>query len=239
MIKALILDDNEHIRMYISRVLNDIDGITKVFETDTGEAAIFMVKTHNPQIVLLDIELPDQEMTGLDVARAIRDFSKDAYIIFIIGYANYALGSIEFHPFDYILKPFNQEQLEKTIKNVIEHINRTRGSNESILLIRTSEGLMQINKADIIFIELQSGKSIIHTRNGIWETRKALSDFENKLGPDFMRVHRSFIIDLTKIKMIREILDRSYEIEFWDYPQRAIMSRYHYQQYRLLWRELS
>lgn len=119
----------------------------------------------------------------------------------------------------------------------MDHLYRAKESTESILLIRTNEGLMQINKGDIVFIELQNGKSIIHTRNGIWETRKTLSDFDNRLGPDFMRVHRSLLINLTKIKMIREVFDRSYEVEFWDYPQRAIMSRYYYPQYRALWGE--
>lgn len=237
MVKALVLDDNEHIRIYISRVLANTKGITQVFEADTGEAAISMAKIHNPQMVLLDIELPNQQISGLDVARAIRQFSEEAYIIFITGYADYALTSIEVHPFAYVLKPFNQEQLENVIKSVMEHLNRAKESTESILLIRTSEGLMHINKDDIIFMELQNGKTIIHTYNGKCETRKSLGDFNNKLGPNFIRVHRSFIVNLTKIKMIREILDRSYEIEFWDYPQKALMSRYYYPQYKLLWRE--
>lgn len=209
MAKVLILDDNQHIRTFINRLLVGINGVTQAFEASTGQEAVALFKSHDPQIVLLDIELCDEQYTGLDVARDIRRYSKDAYIIFVTSYAEYALDSIAFHPFDYILKPINKDRFEMLIMDIIERLNRVRELSGSVMTIRTSEGLMHINKGDIVFIELQNGKSIFHTQNGTWETRKALRDFENSLGEEFMRVHRSFLVNLTKIKMIAQLEQRS------------------------------
>lgn len=191
-----------------------------------------MAQANDPQIVLIDIDLNDEQGNGLDAARLINDFSKNAYIIFITGYAQYAVDAFEVHPYGYILKPVNIERFKKMILEIIQRLKRTTECENEVVNIKTPDEILHINKADILFVEKINRKSVIHTKARILETRKNLDEIGTLLGAEFMRVHRSFLINLKEIKSSRELSNRTFEVEFWDYPGKALMSRYHYQNYK-------
>lgn len=232
MIKVLLLEDEEYNREFIKQILNGIPGITHIFATSSGKEAVSWAKENQPHIALLDIELSSQEINGLDVARAINQLMRDTYIVFVTGYAQYAVESFDVHPYGYILKPIKIIKFQQLVEEIISRLEQQDKMKADVLTVRVKDEIVHINSRDIIFIEVDNHKSIIHSLRTTWEIRKGLDEIERILGEDFLRVHRSFIVNVTKISKTRETNDRSYEIEFWDYHKTALMSRYYYPRYK-------
>lgn len=232
MTKALILEDEEYNREFIKQILSEIPGITQIFATSIGLEAIEWARANRPQIALLDIELSNQKANGLDVAREISIPNSDIYIVFVTGYSKYAVDSFQVHPYGYVLKPIKISHLKDLLEEIIARIERVKHTASAILTVKVKNEILHLNYDDIIFVEVDGHKSLIHSLGAVWEVRKSLEEIEGTLGEEFLRVHRSFIVNLAKVKKVRETNDRSYEIEFWDYPEIALMSRYYFPKYK-------
>ncbi|PKM77282.1 MAG: DNA-binding response regulator [Firmicutes bacterium HGW-Firmicutes-15] len=232
MIKVLLLEDEEYNREFLKQILKEVVGIAEIFDVQSGKEAIDWALENHPHIALLDIELTNQKENGLDVARAISQSLKDTYIVFVTGYSKYAVDSFDVHPYGYILKPIKIPKFQELIAEIVYKIKHQNQLISDVFTVRIKNEMLHINYKDIIFIEVENHKSIIHTKGATWEMRKGLDEIEGMLGPDFLRVHRSFIVNLTKIKKTKETYDRSYEIEFMNYSKTALMSRYYYPKYR-------
>ena len=232
MAKVLILEDEEYNREFIKQILNEIPGVTETFATSSAKDAVAWAKENRPHIALLDIELSNQEDNGLEAARLIREAIKDIYIVFVTGYAQYAVASFDVHPYGYVLKPIKIARFQELVEEIISRLKKPGNMIADIITVRVKDEIVHINSRDIIFIEVENHKSIIHSLKTTWEIRRGLDEIEGMLGSDFLRVHRSFVVNMTKIKKTKETYDRSYEIEFWDYPKIALMSRYYYPKYK-------
>lgn len=230
--KALILEDEEYNREFIKQILSEIPGITQIFATSIGLEAIEWARANRPHIALLDIELCNQKANGLDVAREISRLKGNIYIVFVTGYSKYAVQSFEVHPYGYVLKPIKIAHLKDLLEEIIARIEQVKHTKPNVLTVKVKNEILHINYDDIIFVEVDNHRSLIHSLGEVWEVRKSLDEIESILGEEFLRVHRSFIVNLTKVTKVRETYDRSYEIEFWDYPKTALMSRYYFPKYR-------
>lgn len=234
MIKALILEDEDYNREFIHQNLRLITAISNICATSSGKEAYTWAKENQPDIALLDIELDGQKHNGLDVARRISQLNNEMYIVFVTGYSKYAVESFDVHPYGYVLKPIRITLFRDLIEEIVSRLEQTRQRSSGMLTVRVKNEIIHINNSDIIFIEAENHKSLIQTGDATVETRKTLDEIEALLGEDFLRVHRSFIVNLTKIKRITETHDRSYQIEFQDHPNIALMSRYYYPKYKEL-----
>ncbi|MDD2620537.1 MAG: LytTR family DNA-binding domain-containing protein [Syntrophomonadaceae bacterium] len=232
MLKVLVLEDEEYNRQFIRQLLDEIPVVTEVWTTASGEAALNMVKEHKPNLVLLDIELSGDELNGLQVARNIYRFNKDISLVFITGYTKYAIDSFEVHPYNYILKPIIVSKFRNMVEELAERLKPENKKVNDILIVKNKNEIYHLHKERIIFIEIHNNVSLIHSADGIFDSHWTLAEFEEILDSRFLRVHKSFIVNLGKIKKIRGIFDRSYEIEFYDYEPRALMSRYKYPEYK-------
>lgn len=232
MIKVLVLEDEEYTRKFFKKLLLDLPQVSEVYDTSDSKDAIRLAKEHCPDLFLLDIELNGQDMTGLDVAKQINSFDKAAHLVFVTGYAQYALESIAIHPYAYLLKPINVNDFIDLIKEIALNIESLHLVNSDHLVLKTRGGIIHIPKEQIVFVEKISGHSLIHTYDGKYQMPRTLDELEQQLGINFIRVHRSFIINLKHVSKVYEIYDRSYEIKFHDYEEKALMSRYHFGKYK-------
>ncbi|MDD4411940.1 MAG: LytTR family DNA-binding domain-containing protein [Syntrophomonas sp.] len=232
MLKVLLLEDDDYTREFLNKLLSEISGITEIFATSSGEEAISWAEINQPQLLLFDIELGGNSSNGLFVANAIYTFNKDAYIIFLTGYSQYALDSFAVHPYSYMLKPINIAKFKDLIAEIVDKVQAQSKINSDILALKNRYETMHINKNDILFIEARRHRAVIHTLGNHLELNKSLDELETMLGSGFLRVHRSYIVNLKKIKKTKEIVDRSYEIEFCDCPKTAFMSRTYYSHYK-------
>ena len=211
--KVLIIDDENRTRDFVKKMIDsfnlDLDVFTDGENVETGIEAINRIQ---PDILLLDIQMPDG--TGFDVLNSIE--TKNFEVIFITAYQEYAIKAIKFSALDYILKPIDSEELHSSIITAIDSLefkreetkfialeNNIQPNNRRKLVLKTQECVYVVDLNEIIrceadknytFFYLNSGKKILVSRT--------LKDYETILnGYGFFRIQQSHLINL-------EYLDR-------------------------------
>ncbi len=229
---VLLLEDEVSTRDFFTMLLHDIPGVTKVMSTSNGKEAINLARYHHPDLILLDIELVNDDLNGLEVAKQIYSFNQDACLVFLTAHSQYAISSFAVHPYSYILKPIVIDEFKAVIKEIADMVNAAGIRTDHALVVPFGHKKDFILKEDIRFIEVHGKQSIINTKFGQWTTYKPLEELEKQLNEDFIRVHRSFIVNIKQIKSIKEVYDRTYEIEIRDYSHKIPMSRNAYSKYK-------
>lgn len=235
MVDILLLEDEPYTRRFLKKLVSENPFAHRVIDTSNGKEAIRLAREHKPGIVLLDIELaPEEELNGIQVAKNIYGFSPGTHFVFITGYAQYAIESFAVHPYDYILKPVRKDRINEIISSLADKIERKKdaGAGSGKIKIKTGNEIFIITPADILFIEKQDKDSLIHTGSNIYRAQQTLCELEDKLGDNFFRVHRSFIVNLNKVSRIGKVSSRSYEIYFNGYDRKALMSRYKFKEHK-------
>src|SRR5438046_3459350 len=122
-IRALIADDEALARKFIRRMLKDDRDVEVVGECSNGKEAVAMIRKQNPDVVFLDVQMP--EMDGFAVLEAI-GIERLPEIIFATAYEQYAIRAFELHELDYLLKPFDQARFKEAIKHATERFRSER-----------------------------------------------------------------------------------------------------------------
>ncbi|GAB5408382.1 MAG: LytTR family DNA-binding domain-containing protein [Balneolaceae bacterium] len=207
-IDCLIIDDDPFIHNLLQDKLSQhFPEITILGIAHSGEDGIKKISTLNPELIFLDVEMSD--MTGFEMLSRVH--SINFRTIFITSYSHYAIKAIRFNALDYLLKPFDLEELKESIKRF--KFLRGRDNNSSLKLavknvhipdigehyfiLQTQNGELKFQIKDIIRIEGDRNYSILYLRNGKKElVSKTLSTLEEMLnGKGFYRTHKSHIIN--------------------------------------------
>ncbi|WP_116790544.1 LytR/AlgR family response regulator transcription factor [Flavobacterium psychrotrophum] len=201
MIKAIAIDDEPLALKVVSHFCGQVDylELTKSF-TKTDEALAYIEK--NPvDLLFLDIQMPGKN--GLDFYKML---SPETMVIFTTAYSEYAVEGFNVNAIDYLLKPFSFERfLAATDKAVKEQRVRSEGKGtDNYLLIRADYKLHRLSFDDILLIEGLDDYIRIHIKGKTAITaRMSMKAILEKLPqPDFLRVHRSYIIPLQKVKSL-------------------------------------
>lgn len=194
-IKCIILDDEplavELLKSYADKQLQleVVLATTDVFEV------IDYLQKQTVDLIFIDIQMP--ELSGIQLMQM---FNKDNYFIVTTAYANYALESYDYRVVDYLLKPISFDKFHKSVQKFTDFV--TLETND-YLFVKVDGRQVKINPKDIIFIEGLSDYIRIHLPNERLIVLDNLKDFINKLpSKEFMRIHKSYIIQLDKIKSI-------------------------------------
>src|SRR5262245_44908169 len=129
LIRALIADDEALARKFIRRMLKDDRDVEVVGECSNGKEAVAMIRKQNPDVVFLDVQMP--EMDGFAVLEAISS-ERLPEIIFATAYEQYAIRAFELHALDYLLKPFDQTRFKDAIKHAKDRFSSDRRSEGKI-----------------------------------------------------------------------------------------------------------
>lgn len=147
-------------------------------------------------ILFLDIQMP--EMDGMETARLFRRQQRDALIIFVTSAPEYVFQAFDVGAFHYLVKPLSDDKFDEVFGNAlleIERKNKSRDEDDGDYMMIQAGGVhTKILFKDIIYAEVFNRKVIIHTINGDTEYYGKLSDLEKKVGEDFFRPHRSYLI---------------------------------------------
>ncbi|MFC2135495.1 LytR/AlgR family response regulator transcription factor [Bacteroidota bacterium] len=219
-ISAIIVDDEELARTRIRRLLNDEKDIEIVTECSNGLEAVKAINDFKPDLVFLDIQMP--EMDGFEVMENLGPGDLP-FIIFVTAYDKYAIKAFDVHAIDYLLKPFDDDRFFNSIDHAREKINIKGSDNftdkilnilnnyktdkpkfKERLLIKTEGRFYFVKASEIIRIKA-AGKHIdIRTTEKSHLMRKTMNEIESQLNPDqFIRIHRSAIINIDQIKEIQ------------------------------------
>lgn len=162
--------------------------------TDVFEVIDYLQK-QTVDLIFIDIQMP--ELSGIQVMQM---FNKDNYFIVTTAYADYALESYDYRVVDYLLKPISFDKFHKSVQKFTDFVTLETHNH---LFVKVDGRQVKINPKDIIFIEGLSDYIRIHLLNERLIVLDNLKDFINKLpSKEFMRIHKSYIIQLDKIKSI-------------------------------------
>lgn len=233
MATVMILEDEEYTLEFLELFVSKHPLVDKVIAVNNSQLAVTAAKDYLPQIALLDIELgPDDSFNGIQTAKMIAKISPSTVCVFLTGYGKYALDAYSVHPYDYLLKPIQKEKLNELITEIISKQNSR--TNQRVTL-RVKEGTVLLDSEEIACIEKNDKKTIIYAGQDVYETSYNLNELESRLPEQFVRVHNSYIVNTSRIRMIRySSSSRNYEIKFDNCPMTAYMSRKKYEEYKHL-----
>ena len=165
------------------------------------ELAFALEKGKRFDIYCLDIIMPG--FTGIDVAKEIRVFDKNALILFLTSSPEYALESYSVKAFNYVLKPMSKEKLFFTFDEMLEHINLD--VNDNAVIVKSNEGIQKILISNLVFAEVIGRNVLYHTLSGkvieCAESFSVVCDNLQKYGY-FIKTHRSYIVNMQYIDTI-------------------------------------
>lgn len=207
-IRTILVDDEESARNILSSLLTKfcpLIELTGIFKN--VEEAVEGIKTIRPQLVFLDIEMPNY--TGFEIIDFFEDI--DFKMIFVTAYDKYAIKAFEVSAVDYLLKPIEIERLQEAVERAskqidieqsnerIGHLRSALKNDELSSLIVTDRGYQYVlDLENIIALEARESYCCIHTGNKSYIASKNLKHFEKLLADNknFIRVHKSWIINL-------------------------------------------
>jgi DNA-binding LytR/AlgR family response regulator len=211
--RILIVEDDMIIAANISLQLTNLGYEVTGIES-RGEEAVQHAKTNAPDLLLLDVNLKGN-MNGFETAKAIQNF-KDIPIIYLTANndeASFALAK-ETRPWAFITKPFNKLNLQRTIELVVAQIEEKRGSGrladqmevmEDRIFVRHNGNMEKILLADILYVEADRNYCKIVTETNSHLITCTLKTMEEKLPKsNFIRVHRSYLVNLSKLDVVAE-----------------------------------
>lgn len=230
---AIVVDDEEYARDIIRSLLAQDDSIKLLAECGNGAEAIERISEYKPDIVFLDIQMP--EVNGFEVIEATREKHNPHYI-FTTAYDSFALKAFEVNAIDYLLKPFDDDRFFNALhkakekvqapvsglmkENLLALIDASRQSKRSFLKrisVRTGSRIHFINVEDIDWIEADNQYVKIHTAQKHQVHRQPLSELESLLDPaQFVRIHRSTIVNINRITSLEPHFRGDYVISLQD-----------------------
>ena len=210
--KVIIIDDERRTRSMLNKMVSQTHfPLEVVDEADGVESGLLSIQKHEPDIVLLDIQMPDG--SGFDLLDRLK--SRKFEIIFITAHQEFAIRAIKFSALDYILKPVEIEELESALENAIDAIqtksdlsvryetlvNNLKHNNKRIV-IRTKSSMYVFDIKDIIHCQSDRNYTYFYLSDGRKVfTSRTLKDYEDVLClPDFIRCHRSHIININYLE---------------------------------------
>ncbi|NLW92270.1 MAG: response regulator transcription factor [Syntrophomonadaceae bacterium] len=203
-LKVLIVDDEPANGLFLHTIIEQVAGVKVVAVCTSGREALDMVKIHHPQVVFLDVDMP--EMNGLELACTLTERHPDIYIVFATAYPDYALQAFELYSFDYILKPFNEERIRKTLKKLQSSIEKqVSPANNKGMCIWVDKGRARVclRPDDIVYLETCNHRTQIVALNDRYLTWYKIDKLSTALEPyGFHKCHRSYIVNRNQIKEI-------------------------------------
>ncbi|MHB8077176.1 LytR/AlgR family response regulator transcription factor [Desulfosporosinus fructosivorans] len=229
-VKTIIVDDESGVSLLLGSILSELEGALVVGTAENAIDAMKLVKDKSPSLAFLDIELPD--MTGIDLAKNMREIQPDLAIVFVTAHHEYSLDAFKVFASDYILKPIDKERVKTTFAHIqqtlktLEKDNSITQPTASRISINLGNERVFVNLGEIFYIEKSGRYTVINAVNGKFKTRQTLIELEQCLGPIFFRSHKSYIINTDRIERIVTYPNSSYyEVNFENYKDKALLSR--------------
>jgi two-component system, LytTR family, response regulator len=233
MMKIILVEDESGIRMLLRKIIEHNTGFEIVGEADNLKDAMELFTRTKAEVVSLDIEINGS--SGLEWAKLIADMEPKTKIIFATAHQEYRSDAFEVYAFDYLVKPFQIDRVTQTLDRIKalsqpfknEELDRIvkyeRGLEK--LLVKGKESMSFIDIKDIILVQRENSSTVIYTRQDAFTTSASLTDIEIKLDSEqFMRSHKSYLINISQIKKIEPYGRWTYIVTFKELDKDALMT---------------
>ncbi|MBK1895028.1 LytR/AlgR family response regulator transcription factor [Chryseobacterium paridis] len=222
-IKCIIVDDEPLAISLLENYVRKIPFLELVFSSENPILVLEYLKNNDADLIFLDIQMP--ELTGINFMKIVGD--KKKYIL-TTAYSEYALEGYEHNIVDYLLKPVSFDRFHKSALKAQDRFSFSENHEESYFFVKSSGQQHRINFNDVLYIESIKDYVNIRTLNEEYIVLDTLKSMENQLSEKFIRVHKSFIINLDKIRNIgikKIVLLSEHEIPIGDSYRSNLLNR--------------
>jgi two-component system, LytTR family, response regulator len=213
-IRIVLIDDEAPAREIVKHYLKEIESVEIIAECSDGFSGLKTISELKPDLVFLDIQMP--RLTGIELLEVLTEKPE---IIFCTAYDQYAIRAFELNAIDYLMKPFPQRRFNEAVRKAIEKIRSGKGNKEAAnkLLAKKPEPMQPANRVvvrkgnsinvipleQIRYVEAQDDYVMIYYSAGKALKQQTMKSFEDSLPKsDFIRIHRSYIVNVVEIKKI-------------------------------------
>ncbi len=208
-LRAVIVDDEPPALALLREYLTELGDVEVVAECGNGFEAVAAVTRLDPDLLLLDIQMP--QLSGFEVLEAL---DREVATVFITAYDEHAVRAFEVHAVDYLLKPFGTERLRQAITRARERIGQTPapapatlaaaarapGTPLERLVVREGAAVVVVPAADLDWVEAADDYVVLHAAGKAHRKQQTLGELERQLDPGrFVRAHRSIILNVARV----------------------------------------
>jgi len=209
--RALIVDDEELARLAVRELLKAHPEVTVVAECANGFEALKAVAEHRPDVMFLDVQMP--KLSGFDVLELIED---NVAIIFVTAYDEYAMKAFDVHAVDYLLKPVGRERFDAALERAKGRLGEKMPRGEDLaaaarppqqflerIVVKDGTKVTLIPVAKLDFVEAQDDYVALASTGKKILKQQTIASLEASLNPEcFVRIHRSYIVNLERVARI-------------------------------------
>ncbi len=198
--KIAVVDDEELSRMRLLRMLHTL-GFDSITQASNANEAIESIKKERYDIVFLDINMP--QVNGLELGYELKYLDPDIKIIFQTAYEEHALGAFGVGAVGYLVKPYSLEQVRQSI----ERLGSIKPKEQDLrILSKSGENYLLLKPQEICYVKADLSEVMLRSNKGFSYYAQKISDLQKKLeGHNFVRIHRSYLININEIKEIETI----------------------------------
>jgi two-component system response regulator LytT len=241
-LSAVIVDDEQLARDELAYLLKDIGDVEVVAQGKNGVEAVNLIREHSPDLVFLDVQMPG--LDGFGVLKKLLDKKIPLpKIVFATAFDQYAVKAFEVNAVDYLLKPFDRKRVAESLQKAREKIEVAGASSDkfealmrmlesqkpqtSKILLKAAGRLFLINQKDICFASIEDGVITVVTSGASGmegqSNCRTLEELLDSLDPNlFWRAHRSFLVNINRIKEVVPWFKSSYQLRMDDKKQTEI-----------------
>jgi two-component system, LytTR family, response regulator len=239
-ISALIVDDEQPARDELAYLLRQIPDVEIIGQGKNGVEAVSLVRELGPDLVFLDVQMPG--LDGFGVIKKLLDRNaRLPYFIFVTAYDHYAVRAFEVNAVDYLLKPIERNRLDKALQRVsgmleaseaafqkldrLVHMIEERPSVQSSkLVVKSGNRMVLVDSSEIIYATIEDGVIRIVTKDLDGQSNfRTVEELQNNLDPNiFWRAHRSYLVNINRIKEVVPWFKSSYQLKMQDRQETEI-----------------
>jgi two-component system LytT family response regulator len=227
-IRVVIVDDEFLARKGLRQQLAGAADVEIIAECNNGRDAVAVIKRENPDLVFLDVQMP--ELDGFGVLETV-GLQQMPVVIFLTAYDEYALRAFEVHALDYLLKPIERERFMTALERARSQIKRENMSDLSRrlrrlidewelqqkyadrIIVKTAGRIMFLSVEEIDWIEAADNYVCLHVARNSHLLRETMSSLEKRLNPaTFLRIQRSTIVNIERIRELQPVLNGEYQV---------------------------
>lgn len=205
MIRVIIVDDDELCISVIEDMISQLDDFICIETFQNALDAYNYLEANDVDVVFLDVEMP--KMGGIELLKSLK---KSPMVVMITSHEEFALESYEYNVTDFLKKPAEWSRFLKTIEKIRKEFldlaaQLLESSDQEHVFIKTDSKLVQLNLSQVLWVEALGNYIRVHTEEDKYTVLSTMKEIEAKLPPkDFIRVQRSFIIRVDKVKAIED-----------------------------------
>ncbi|MGD0920385.1 MAG: LytTR family DNA-binding domain-containing protein [Terriglobia bacterium] len=239
-ISALIVDDEQPARDELAFLLKGLPDVEVVGQGKNGVEAVNLIRELNPQVVFLDVQMPGIDGFGV-IKKLLEKKVRLPFFIFATAYDHYAVQAFEVNAIDYLLKPIARTRLEKAIGKIRRELEAVEPTQQKLdrlvqlveerpvlqrskLLVKSGGRLVLVDSDDIIYASIEDGVITVVTRDLEGQSNfRTVEELQSNLDPNsFWRAHRSYLVNINRIREVVPWFKSSYQLKMDDRKQTEI-----------------